>query len=276
MHRILLLAHGRALRAGPLGGLCVLSVLAACGSTTPSPQTSSVVTTAPVATVVEDGVRLSLSGSAQTELVSPNGVHVLVDVSDPNKLIDPIAEQDILLTTHDHPDHVNSDFITRFAGKTLSQEGSLEMGDVTIRGLATVHNEGDAPGKTDVLFIIDIGDLRIVHFGDIGLAALPEDQLAAVGSIDVAITQFDNSYSDVDAANEKGFQLVEQLKPRLVIPTHQSDQSTTMMTRWPSLYTDQATVTLIRDQLPATTTVFFIGDLAVARGKLTGATLVDW
>jgi L-ascorbate metabolism protein UlaG (beta-lactamase superfamily) len=190
-------------------------------------------------------------------------VHVLVDVSDPENV------------THDHPDHVDADFIGQFRGKKLNTEGTLETGDVKIRGLATVHNEGDTPG-TNILFIIDIGDLRIVHFGDIGLAALPADQLAAVGSIDLAITQFDNGHSGVDSRNEKGFQLVDELKPRLVIPTHQTDQSTLKMSRWPCVYTDQRTVTLTRDRLPDTTTVFFIGAYAVGQAKFTGATLVDW
>jgi hypothetical protein len=283
MNSFLVIARRRALRARALGAFGVVALITACGSTTDSSATTvsdtpatSAATTAPVETTVDlAGVRLSFSLSAQTELVSPEGVHVLVDVSDPEKIVDPIADNDILLTTHNHPDHVNSDFLNQFRGQKLDKEGSLEMGDVKIRGLATVHNDGDAPG-TDILFVIDIGDLRIVHFGDIGLAALPADQLTAVGSIDIAITQFDNDYSDVDSNNEKGFKLVEQLKPRLVIPTHQTDRSTNKMTRWPCLYTDRATVTLTRERLPDTTTVFFIGLYAVGQGKLTGATLVDW
>ena len=115
-----------------------------------------------------------------------------------------------------------------------------------------------------------------MHFGDIGVSALTPEQLAAVGSIDVAITQFDNSYSDVDSQNEKGFQLVEQLQPRLVIPTHQTDQSVAMMTRWPCFYTDQRSVTFTSEQLPLTTSVLFIGPFAFGQGKLTGAQPVGW
>jgi hypothetical protein len=263
--------------------LALLSFVAACGGGQGS-SSASVSTLAPGTTLSPTttltppaaGVRLSFSPSAQTELVSPEGIHVLIDVGDASALVEPFDQGDILLETHDDPDHYDAGAVKNFAGSEIIRRvDSLEMADVKVASVATVHNEGGLSG-TDFIFVIDVGDLRIVHFGDIGVAALTPEQLAKVGTIDVAITQFDNSYSDVDTKNQKGFQLVEQLHPRLVIPTHQTDQSVLLMTRWPCLYTDQRSVTFTDAQLPATTSVLFIGPFAPGQGKLTGAQLVDW
>jgi hypothetical protein len=48
---------------------------------------------------------------------------------------------------------------------------------------------------------------------------------AAIGSVDLAITQFSNSFSNMNTTNLKGFNLMDQVKPRLIIPTH-SDNAT--------------------------------------------------
>lgn len=260
---------------GIVGVMALATVGSACGGSAAVSSTSGVAVTSSDAPPAA-GVRLSFSPSAQTELVSPEGVHVVIDVANATLLVDPFDEVDILLVTHDHPDHYDQAAVESFTGAKLDRQvGTLEMGDVKVSSLATVHNEG-GPVGSDFIFIVDVGDLRVVHFGDIGVAALTADELAAVGQIDVAITQFDNSYSDVDTVNEKGFQLVEQLHPRLVIPTHQTDASVGMMTRWPCVYTEQRTVSLTRELLPQTTTVLFIGPFAFGQGKLTGAQLVDW
>ncbi len=67
--------------------------------------------------------------------------------------------------------------------------------------------------------------LRVAHFGDIGQKALTPDQLKILGKVDIAITQLANMYSDMTAQNKKGFNLMDQLKPKLIIPTHILDPS---------------------------------------------------
>jgi len=44
--------------------------------------------------------------------------------------------------------------------------------------------------------------------------------LNAIGEIDIALTQFVNSFSQMDVNNAKGFNLMTQLNPKLIIPTH--------------------------------------------------------
>lgn len=84
-----------------------------------------------------------------------------------------------MLTTHNHGDHYRLDFFNSFAGRQLKvKTGDIKLEDVTIRGIASAHNEGDEPRPEDgsnYIFIIDMGGLRIAHFGDIGQDALTNE-----------------------------------------------------------------------------------------------------
>ena len=160
---------------------------------------------------------------AQVEIISPQGVRVLIDVHDPVFLSKPATKQDILLTTHRHPDHT-SELTDAFPGQTLNvKTGEIEKDDVHIRGIASSHGDvlsfKDADGS-NYIFLIKIDDICIAHFGDIGQEKLTEEQLKLLGKVDIAITQFANPYADMDIENKKGFNLMAQLKPKMIIPTH--------------------------------------------------------
>ena len=208
-------------------------------------------------------VTLSYWGNAMVELVSPEGTRVLVDVYKPDALTRPATDKDILLTTHTHPDHINKDFYTNFPGKQLfTKVGSLQAPGVNIQGLAAAHNSNDkvqAEGATDYIYIIEMGGLRIGHFGDLGQDALTPEQLSALGKIDIAISQLNNSYSAMSVENKKGFNQVDQLKPRLLLATHDSlDAAKFAATRWPVLYSSKPTVSICKSDLTDQTRVLFI------------------
>ena len=157
------------------------------------------------------------------------------------------------------------EFTQSFPGTQLFvQEGEIEQPGVAIRGIAAAHTQGDPlvpEGGTDYIFIIDMGGLRIVHFGDIGQPALTPEQAKAVGRVDVAITQFENSYSEIDATNKKGFKLMEQLKPRLIVQTHSSLAAVNYAaTLWPVLYSKRPRVTLSAAELPKKTSLLLLGE----------------
>lgn len=173
----------------------------------------------------DEGVlTLYYEDNAQVELISPAGVRVIIDVWNHTLLSAPPTEDDILLTTHGHSDHYNKGFIDSFPGQKLTVEaGELSAEDVEIVSIPSAHNVSDKlpeKGASNYIFIVDVAGLRVAHFGDIGQAELTEDQLAALGEVDIAIMQFVNSYSAMDLKNMKGFNLMDQVQPRLIIPTH--------------------------------------------------------
>jgi len=242
-----------------IGSVVVLLLLGACGPPEPT------------------SVTLYYEQPAQVELTSPQGTRVLIDVFDPAALTSPATENDILLTTHGHDDHIDRDFVDSFPGQQLCiQEGEINTPDVTIRGIASAHTARDfeefkPEGGSNYIFIVDMGGLRIAHFGDIGQDYLTEEQLEALGEVDIAITQFENSFSQMYLRNKKGFNLMAQANPKLIIPTHggiNMDIIEYAMELWDVLAADTNPVTIDRSDLSDETKFIVLGDLAPSFKKI--------
>jgi hypothetical protein len=235
--------------------------------------TSAPTETPTVTPTVTPAVTLTYEDNAQVELVMPSGRHIYIDVANPRSLTREPSAEDVLLTTHLHSDHYYPAFQEAFPGQQLfTSVGKIEFPDAVITGIASAHNSSDpiqAEKATDYIYLIDVAGLRIAHFGDIGQDALTDDQLAALGTVDLAITQFANSFSSMNAANLKGFNLMDQVKPRLIIPTH-SDQATIKIAseRWKGYYSESRTVTLSAASIPSAQSILVLGNLSIAYGAL--------
>ena len=234
-----------------------------------SPSGGALASPEALASVPPGGVRITFEENAQVELLSPGGQRVLVDVADPDRLTRPATADDILLTTHAHDDHWNPLWANTFPGTMLTFEtGSLERDDVHITGVAAAHNQGDPflpKDGSNYIFVIDVAGMRVVHFGDLGQDALTPGQMAAIGRVDVAISQLGNAISDVDGTNRRGFNQMNQVHPAVLIPTHvdvEVDGATVVKlaaSTWKTTYTLKPSVTLTRSQLPTSTTVLLMG-----------------
>lgn len=267
--------------------LFAVSLLAAgCGAGQPADQASPSpsprpVSSPPASAAVAPGVTIRYEGNAQVELSANGGARVLIDVFDPSALSTPPTADDILLTTHTHDDHLSPDFQKGFPGRQLFvKAGHIDTPDATITSIASAHTEDDPlvpENGTDYIFIIDIGGLRIAHFGDIGQTALTAGQLKALGNVDIAVTQFENSFSHMDTTNKKGFHLMEQVEPWLILQTHTSSAAVQYAaTLWPVLYSERPSVTVTAAELPAETSLLLLGDDAAFYAETVGAAKVDW
>jgi L-ascorbate metabolism protein UlaG (beta-lactamase superfamily) len=217
----------------------------------------------------------------QVELISSKGTRVLIDVHRPSKLSRPATKNDILLTTHTHPDHVDWGFLAAFRGQQIfAESGEIKTTDVAIKSLPSAHNEGDLVEQgtgTNYIFIVLMDGFRIAHLGDIGQPALTAEQMTALGRVDLAVMQFDNSYSGIDSTNLKGFSLMAQLRPRLIIPTHNSSIAAEREgSVWRCYYTEKPSIELRREILTDETHLIFMGVLARGYAEYSGATRVDW
>jgi hypothetical protein len=259
----------RSLHIGLLA-LLSLALLAGCApaatpppANTPPPASaqppSGTDTPAPTAAPQKSGVKLTYEGNAQFELVSSQGTRILIDIADPTQLTSPATDKDVLLTTHSyHTDHYNKPFATSFPGKQLLDMGTLELPGIAIKTMASTHSAGANSGIM-VVFIIDMDGLRIVHFGSAGQKAFTQEQLDRLGTVDVAISPLNGNYS---------FDLMEQLKPKLVIPTHGSDNMDVAkrgLGLWKDASTGSGWVTIGRSDLPAEggTKLLVLGDTYV-------------
>jgi hypothetical protein len=178
----------------------------------------------------------TVSGSSSYKYNS----YIITSVNGESVVVDPTAMPAVsvvdinpaaIISTHAHPDHVDGVFTGTYdVPKLLYEKGEIQTEDFNIYSIPSSHS-GDTiteDGK-NVIVVFEVDGLRIAHMGDIGQTTLTKDQLDALGSIDIAFMQFENSYSGMSLDNEKGFKVIEELNPKIVIPTHYTEKSIPIM-----------------------------------------------
>ena len=235
----------------------------------PTPATST--EPAPAA----GSVRIGYHDNAQVEIVASSGRHIFIDVYSSGVVSKPTA-QDILLTTHTHDDHVDTDFIEKFPGqKIMAAAGKIELPDVKVTSISGEHN--DDLLYTNYILVIEVDGLRIVHFGDLGQTTIRDEQLAVIGShVDIAFSQLFNPFSSMDETNNKGIKQMSQVKPLIFVPMHASYETLAAASKtWPTQWLKSTTFVLSKDKVPAKTTMLLMGASAL-EGPGLGATASTW
>jgi L-ascorbate metabolism protein UlaG (beta-lactamase superfamily) len=128
------------------------------------------------------------------------------------------VEADVLLVTHEHGDHNGVEAIGGDPHVIRSTAGThaSPIGDVV--GVASEHDAvaGTARGP-NTIYVFDLGDLRVAHFGDFGQSALREEQAEAIGRVDLALLPVGGGPT-IDGA--QAFRIARQIGARWVVPHH--------------------------------------------------------
>jgi L-ascorbate metabolism protein UlaG (beta-lactamase superfamily) len=129
----------------------------------------------------------------------------------------PIDEKaDVVVASHDHDDHGACDTI---GGEPLVflHPTSQTIGSLSITGVDVAHDEsgGSERGKNTIA-ILDDGDIRLVHLGDLGHTLEPAT-VQALGRVDILLVPVGGFFT-ID--HEQAAEVVESLRPRIVIPMH--------------------------------------------------------
>lgn len=242
------------------------SVPAATAVTTPSAVVTPVPRVEGTGVTIYDETSGTPDVSAQFELVTEAGRHVYIDTVLTSAFARKPTADDVLLITHFHPDHEDASVIAAFPGKKIvGMARSLVLPDVHITGIPSAHAPGDpetGDGATNVMFLIEIGGLRLLHMGDLGQEALNPEQQALIGRIDVAFGQLENDYSAMGAGSEKGFNLVKQVDPLVFIPTHlwgDAALAAKAAKTWPAKVAKARSIHVTVSTLPRATTILFMG-----------------
>ncbi|MFS8119363.1 MAG: MBL fold metallo-hydrolase, partial [Microcoleus sp.] len=105
----------------------------------------------------------------------------------------------------------------------LNGPGEYEVSGISVKGVAAqVHSDTPDEGQRATMYRIDTGELSIAVVGHV-TTPLSEEQLEALGVIDIAIIPVGGNGYTLDA--HAAVQIVRQLDPKLVIPTHYADKS---------------------------------------------------
>jgi len=168
---------------------------------------------------------------------TPNNSFIIISskgtiiVADPTSM--PTPEEldlnpDVITATHTHSDHTDVNFTEPLnCKKSIATVENFKIKDCHIYGVASSHRGSninmDAPNN--VIYVYEVDGIRIAHMGDIGQDHLTIKQIEDLGNIDIAFMQFSNPFSGL-IASEKGFTLIEELKPQIIIPTHSNPRST--------------------------------------------------
>lgn len=187
-------------------------------------------------------------------ITSSNGESVVVDpTSMPNKSIVDINPAAIC-STHAHDDHKDDAYTNSYKVPTiLYKKGDIKTKDFHIYSIPSSHN-GDnfTESSGNVIIVFEVDGLRIAHMGDVGQTKLTQEQLTALGSIDIAFMQFENSYSDMSMTNKKGINIIKQVNPKIIIPTHYFSSWTTLEENLGKLTEFDNILEISKDKLPTT------------------------
>ena len=129
----------------------------------------------------------------------------------------PIDETaDAVVASHEHSDHAATETIPGHPRVFMRPVAEL-VGTVQLTGIEVAHDDagGSQRGK-NTMTIMDDGDLRLVHSGDLG--HIPDSTtVEALGRVDILLLPVGGFFT-ID--HEQAAAVVEILDPRIVIPMH--------------------------------------------------------
>ncbi len=126
-------------------------------------------------------------------------------------------EADILLISHNHRDHANKKAVKGHP-LIIEEPGEYEAHDIYIKSIASFHDDsqGAARGLNNI-YVFQAEGITVCHLGDFGQKELSDEQLEAIGDVDILMVPIGGKYT-LDAKGAA--KVVSQVEPRLVIPMH--------------------------------------------------------
>jgi L-ascorbate metabolism protein UlaG (beta-lactamase superfamily) len=127
-------------------------------------------------------------------------------------------DAELLLVTHEHVDHNGVEVVGGDPVTIRSTVGTQESPIGTVVAVSSEHDEAAGTERGhNIIFVFELDGLRVAHFGDFGQSALREEQVAAIGPIDLLIVPVGGGPT---AGAEQAAAIVERLSPRWVVPMH--------------------------------------------------------
>lgn len=148
-------------------------------------------------------------------LVESQGFRVVMDPYEDGYVpgLAPLRQEaEMVLCSHEHGDHNARSVITLKEGKACP---------FRIETIDTFHDDqqGALRGR-DVIHILDDGQFKIAHLGDLG-CALTREQQEKLSGLDLVMIPVGGFYT-IGPAQAK--EVISQIKPRITVPMHYRSQ----------------------------------------------------
>ncbi len=211
----------------------------------------------PAALPAAGSVRLTFLGHSSFLIETPKGATAITDYNGMFRTAEP---PDIVTMNNAHPSHYTDHvepgvkYVLRGwdpAGGVARHD--LRYLDLHVRNVPTnVREAGGVRRNGNSIFVFEVADLCIAHLGHLH-HVLTDVHLGELGQIDVLLVPVDGSYT---MAQELMVQVIEQIRPALVIPMHYFSAYTLsrflglVRDRYKLVISEQPTVTLTRASLP--------------------------
>jgi L-ascorbate metabolism protein UlaG (beta-lactamase superfamily) len=125
---------------------------------------------------------------------------------------------DLLLVTHEHPDHNAVEVVAGEPTLLRSTAGRFESPVGEVVGIASEHDSAaGTENGPNTIFAFELDGLRVVHFGDFGQAELRPEQAAAIGTPDLLFMPVGDGPTIGGAAAAK---IAAELGASWVVPMH--------------------------------------------------------
>jgi len=199
----------------------VLLILFLLAGTAPVSMSAAALTATPEPTEESAGeVRIQFLGRASFLIVAPDGMRVVIaPYTDMPYSFPEDIEADVVLCSHTHHDHMAFYLIAGLpAVVTIYEVPSAERFGITeVTGYLSVHGDyGSESPEENMVFVIQMGDIKLVHLGDFG-SFEDEALYAELNDADVVFVP------GGDAAGpplEEIMPLMERIHARTIVPMH--------------------------------------------------------
>ncbi len=164
-------------------------------------------------------------GHVSFGIVSARGTTILADPIYSTKDRGYI-KTDIITVSHTHSDHYNQKLQTKmkdYARLSYFTPESFTVEDVNVIGVTASHSSDpiNESRPSNVIYVYELDGIRIAHMGDMGQDELTAEQLEKLGQLDIIFTVITNA-PNFGSSTEKNIKIIQQLNPRIVVPTHYS------------------------------------------------------
>ena len=97
----------------------------------------------------------------------------------------PYGAADIVTVSHNHSDH-NDYSAIKNDPFVIDGAGEFEVKKVVVKGIDSYHDDKEGKERgSNIIYTIEMNDIRICHLGDLGQNTLINGQLEKIGQIDI-------------------------------------------------------------------------------------------